>query len=924
MQRSALARLLMDANRVVPAEVLIEQLWGQVPPPRARATLQVHMANLRKLLKAEVTTDLPEPRLEGRARGYVLHVADDELDVARFRMLCQAGRTAMRQGDNQAGRELLAEGLALWRGQPFPDLDGVAEALPEVAGLAEERLSAVQDRIHADLALGHGADLVAELDVLTASYPLRETFQAQRIVALYRAGRQAEALEAYREVRRLLRDELGVDPHPELRRLETAVLRQDPTLDAPKVEAHIRRLPAPAHRLVGRREHLSALATLIEDPHVRLVTILGPGGSGKSRLALEVAALAQEDPGRLVHFVQLGSLTDHRLVMSTVARVLGLGSVPGTSLLDQLSLHLEERTSLIVLDNFEHLLPAATELSALLSVAPDLTVLATSRIPLRISAEHEYDLPPLTLPSEGPLAALDVLGQNEAVALFVERATSVRAEFSLTEDVAATVVAICRRLDGLPLALELAAARVKVAGAEELLARLDARLDVLTGGPRDLLPRQRTLRATIEWSHDLLGPADQELFAQLAVFAGGCTLDAARAVLAAGVDGARLLDRAEDLVTHSLLRARRSRDGSTRLWMLETIREFAAERLDATPGGLDIRRQHAQHYLALAESAAPRLVGGDQLASLGRLREEDENLRAALAWCAQRGEREMCLRLAGALGHYWELTGALDEGRRWLDLSLTMPGGAAEASLLTAHSGAGSLAFAQGDYARAEHLHGVALELARRLHDLSAEAFALNNLGAQASQTGRVDEAHRLFSQAVILAEDVGDSRVAGIAKHNLGLQAFHGGAIERAADLFQQALLLFRHVGDMWLVANTTTGLALCHQLRGDLVGARRELLDSLDIATGLGVTLFALEAIEGLAVLAARSDAAYLAVRYLAGATAGRRLIGAPLEAAEAARTDAMLVDLRARLGDERFQRAWAEGTGLALPELVAEARA
>jgi predicted ATPase/DNA-binding SARP family transcriptional activator len=612
-----LALLLLSANRVVTTDRLIEELWHGDPPPTAAVALQNSVAQLRRRLGAEAIVTHPG--------GYELRVAPGALDVHRFERALADAAEALAARRYEAALERLDAAQALWRGPPLTDVAFEPFAAAECERLEELRLGALEQRFDCELALGRHAAAVAPLKRLIAEHPLRERLRAQLMLALNAGGQQADALAVYRDARATLVEELGLEPGPELRRIEQAILTQRPLPARPGGAAGA--VPAPATPLIGRAGELAAVAELLR-AGARVITLTGPGGMGKTRLALEAAAHADA-------FVDLARATEAAEVAPAVA--LALGVAP-----DELGAQLRDR--LLILDNLEQITGAAGAVGALVTSAPGLTVLATSRRALGLAGEHELPVGPLAL--------------SDAVALFVQRASARAAPGGD----AAVVAEICRRLDRLPLAIELAARWSRVLAPVQLLARLEHRLDMAAQGAEDRPARQRTLRATIDWSHRLLEPAEQRLLAWLAVFAGGWTLEAAEAVC----PDPATLERLGALVDRSLVAVDAA---AGRFALLETIREYALERLAEGGEEAPARAAHAGWCLALAEAAHPELVGRDQDRWYERLDAEHANLREALAWSLEH-EHELALELAGALWRFWQQRGHLAEGREWLSRAL--------------------------------------------------------------------------------------------------------------------------------------------------------------------------------------------------------------------------------------------------------------
>jgi predicted ATPase/class 3 adenylate cyclase len=456
--------------------------------------------------------------------------------------------------------------------------------------------------------------------------------------------------------------------------------------------------------LIGRKREVAEVYERLLRPEVRLLTLTGVGGTGKTRLGLQAAAELTEQFEDGVFFVSLAAIRDPQLVVPAMAATLGVKEAGGQPLLESVEDSLGEKHILLMVDNFEQVIEAAPVVTELLSTASNLKVLATSRIPLRLYGEHEYAVPPLALPDPERLPSVERLTHYEAVRLFVERAQAAKADFSVTNESAPAVAQICYRLDGLPLAIELAAARIKVLSPQKMLGRLGNRLKLLTGGARDLPERQRTLRSTIEWSYGLLGEGEKVLFARLSVFAGGRTMEAIEAICDAEGDlPVDVLDGLSSLVDKSLLKQEEGAGGEPRFVMLETIHEFAREKLQESEESEDIRRLHAEYFLALAEEAEPAVEGAQQPVWLERLEEEHDNMRRALSWSLGQGQdSELALRMSAALGEFWYLRGYFGEGRRWLEEALAKSGRTPTAARARALQRVSWLAFQQGDLDRAE------------------------------------------------------------------------------------------------------------------------------------------------------------------------------------------------------------------------------
>jgi len=605
-----------------------------------------------------------------------------------------------------------------------------------------------------------------------------------------------------------------------------------PAAPAPVAEAAaVTNLPVPPTPLIGRDVELAELVELASRPDVRLVTLTGIGGTGKTRLAIAAAAELAPSLGR-AFFVDLAPVAEASVVGSAIGQVLGIEEGSDVPVAEAIARGLGEGSALLVLDNFEQVMPAAELVHDLLAAAPELRVLVTSQAPLHLRDEHEY-----------PLSPLD---EERAINLFVSRAQAVKPGFELTDENHDAVAGICRRLDGLPLALELAAARVKLLSAEAILRRLEDSLDLLTGGASDLPDRQRTLRDAIDWSYQLLEPPEQALLARLGVFAGGCSLELADAVAGGGEGVGDSLEVLASLVDKSLVRQRDGADGEPRFGLLETIREFALERLEEQGELEELRRRHAERFLALVEAAEPELLRANQVVWLERLDVEHDNIRAALAWATAAGEVELALRLAGALVRFWSTRGLMREGRTRLAEALAAPDGVAPAILAKGHFAAGYAALGEGDFREARSDFERSLEQARAASDERAEGAALAQLAWLSMAGGEAEEARTLAEQSAGLAEKAGDTLVASGAATTLADIALAEGKADEAIELYERGLTLRRGLGDRRLVANSLVGLGRAELLKGDYgraaalfeeaLGQAREVKDTWIISVAHG----------------------------------------------------------------------------------------
>jgi non-specific serine/threonine protein kinase len=693
-------------------------------------------------------------------------------------------------------------------------------------------------------------------------------------------------------------------------------------------------LPVPLTSFVGREQEAAAVVALLREPDVRLVTLTGPGGVGKTRLAVrvadEVAGAPSTSSGQAfangVAFVPLAAVPDAALVVPAVAHALGVREAGDRPLADRLVDALRERHLLLVLDNVEHVAAAAPFVVALLVGCPGLTVLATGRASLRLSGEHVVAIPPLGVPSAGGPASAAEIGRAEAVRLFVARARAARHDFVLTDGNAADVAAVVRRLDGLPLAVELAAARVAHLPPAALLTRLGRLLPMLTGGAQDLPPRQRTMAATIAWSHDLLSPEERILFRRLAVFVGGFTLEAAEAVAATfGRSGADVLDGIASLMAMSLLRQVDGPDTQTpRYAMLEMIREFGWDRLTTSGEECEARRAHAGFFLALAERADPSIWGGpDHRLWLDRLEADLPNLRAALAWLEASGSGSEFLRLAAALGGLWQFRSYRVEAYGWLTRALAKGGDTVPAARAMALLKLGVLEMDRGGR-EAAGLVAESVAIRQHLGDERGVGHALIMLGRVLMDQGDVARAVQVTGEAAALLERLGDLTGLALTRLQLGRAALLQGDTERAQTLLTEALTRYRQAGFTYGVANTLLTLGQFEADRGNPAAAACHFAESVrlwDEIKNLEGLTETLAATGRMAVTVGRPDA----TPWLLGAAAalGEALGTSPSPLKHAQREHAA-VAARPALGEEKFAASWAAGRALSPEEAAAETSA
>ena len=1092
--RALLGLLLLAANQRVTTDELIEGLWGEAPPATAATALQGTVSRLRKLL---ARGGAARNVLATETGGYLLHVEREQLDLHRFERLAAEGRAALATGDAAGAATVLREALGLWRGPPLDDLRYESFAQSEIKRLDELRLAAFEDRIDADLALGRHAEVIAELELLVSEHPLRERLRGQLMLALYRSGRQADALASYQALRDDLVAELGIDPGRELRELHRRILNHDDSLaprppatrlpagtvtllaaafDAPtrlvqevrdryaalvvdaqarmraaadanegiEVESvgesflyafgsargalrtaaaaqrrfaeggwpeevdvrlrvgihtgeptvagqryvgidvqrvgrictaahgrqtlvsagtrqvvddlpagldlrdvgeqrledggpserlyqlvvpgigaefpppralHPTNVPRPATPLVGRREALARLRELVLRDDVRLVTLTGVGGSGKSRLALELGAELLDDFRDGVFLVPLASIADRELVLPTVAHVLSVPEVPGEALAETLVRSLAAKDLLLVLDNFEQILPAARELTVLVERTQALKLVVTSRAALRISPEHRFAVPPLAVPELRREPSPESLAENEAATLFAQRAQAVDRSFAITRENAAAVAEISVRLDGLPLALELAAARVNLLSPAALLARLDDRFRVLTAGAHDRPRRQQTLRATLDWSHDLLADVDALLFRRLAIFAGGCTVEAAERVCdLEEAGGLHIVDALESLVEKSLVQRGEGARGEPRFSMLETVHEYARERLAAAGEADALASAHARSYLDLAQHAYERRL--DDESEMGALLErEHDNLRAAAAWLA-RADPGRYVRLAGILAWFWNARSHIGEGRDRLAHALELEAACTPADRARCLVGSALLETWRGEI-KAATAH---LEEARatweQLGDRLETAVTLDALAYARLLAGDLARARAEAAWNVEEALALGRPELACRGRLMVALVAVAEGDADSAEPLARDALADAIERVDLRREMEARHVLGDCALIRGDCEEAERRYAATIRSARRCGDLAQAAVDLEGVAMAAAGRGDTERAVWLAGAASAAFDRFAADMDAVEfwASFRNLFLDPAKAALGP-RARAVWEEGRRLPL---------
>ncbi|MGW1966192.1 AfsR/SARP family transcriptional regulator [Streptomyces sp. NPDC001935] len=978
MLRRLLAVLLVRAGRPVQLSDLLDALWDGHPPPSARKTAQVYVHRLRRELEGG-------QNLRHGPLGYSLTVDPTELDLLRFVDLADRGRLARRSGLLEEAGELFRLGLSLWRGTALADVSDVGLLATEATRLEQQRLQVYEEYAEVALELGRHADVVTELEELTRSHPFHERLRGQAMLALHRSGRRADALSLYRDARRLFTEELGIEPGAPLQHLHAAMLRSHGgTLDvvtrrgpaeppgeggaespgsaggagiaagtraagtpvrsaSPFGESSATpgdaqglvngsaareatgrrgagRLPVEVTSFIGRQSELEAVGRLVRSS--RLVTLTGVGGVGKSRVALRVAHDAQPAFPDGFWFVELSAVQDPGMVAHSVVQALDLDDRTVKPPVEVLEEFLLSRQALLVLDTCEHLVDACAVLvETLLKSAPGIRVLATSRESLNIGGEEVFVLAPLAVPR--PLHPPGSTVESDGVALFVERAQAANQEFTLTPANRDAVGRLCAMLDGIPLALELAAVRLRSMSVEQILERLDHSFTPLGFGRRTALPRHQTMRATMDWSHHLCSAGERLLWARLSVFSGSFHLDAVEAVCCdRELPRAAVADLLSGLVEKSVLQWEEGISG-TRLRILDTVRQYGAEQLWRRGEPERLRMRHRDHYLRSARRFEDGWFGPDQLNWCRLMRLEHDNIRSAIDYCLSRPEEHLAgLDLVGRLWWYWTSCGLYAEGRHYLDRFLNLDQEPGE-ERIRALWACGHVAMGQGD---ADAVHRVALmcrALAAQSGDPVALGFAQHLLGTAAALRGELDEAAELTAAAVQQLRDTGSGANA-LAMCLIGRGFVHllRGELEAAVGVLQEQRSLSDECGEVW---TRTWGDSLRSSVdlaRGDIRSAVTHARAALTVRYQLSDSLGFAMCVETLAQAAlaggdARRAACLLGAAQRIWRMSGPPQLGSPELRAARARCEQ---GARALVGDASYESAYSRGAELSLDEVLA----
>ena len=859
-QRDLLALLLLEVDRTVSADRLIDRLWEGAPPPTAGSALQVYVAKLRKLLHDPVQI------ITGNG-GYRLKIDGKMLDSQCFEQLTTTGQDALRAGSFRTAAARLQSALEMWRGDALADVRHLEGAQVEATRLEELRAQALGDYIDAELAMGNSAAMTARLEQVVKEHPLKERHWAQLMLALYRDDRQADALRVYQRASLILGEELGIEPGPHLRELEEQILLHDPNLlissFSPEILTNLERQIT---SFVGRDQELERLTQLVlERP---LVTLTGPGGSGKTRLALRLGETLLASYADGVWIVDLGSVSQSSQVPYKVAEALSITEQPGNPLALTVGRHLEQKELLLIIDNCEHVLANAARLTQeLLSGCPNLSVLATSRERLGIDGETTWTVPPLAFPAAN--SEVTIASGHDAVDLFTERARLIDPEFRLDETKSVRVAEICRRLDGLPLAIELAAARVNVLSLDDISERLGDRFTLLSRRSRFQPLRHATLKAAIQWSYDLLDDAERTLFRRLSVFNGRFLLNDAAEICGdrTTVPSSEVFEVLERLVEKSLVVAHTANDGPTRFSILETLRAFANELQQEAGEPERIEDRHADRFLRLAQQGEVELQAGHQPEWLDRLEGDHDNLRAAFDWLMDSDRVEDALRMGTALRWFWKMHDHVSEGSDRLQRALAR-GQAVEPAIRARALMAAGILLSSSDVDRAYLLLEESQELAGKSEDILCQGLARGWLGLLDRIGDRLDDSRNHLTSALALLESSGEPWAVAFVLGHLGVLAREQGALDQATAYHERALEIDRETRNGQSEAWNLAGLGLVHLYQDNHQRSQILLEKSLVVHRDLGFDFEVASMSILLAISFARAGAPEKATAYLAEA--------------------------------------------------------
>jgi predicted ATPase/DNA-binding SARP family transcriptional activator len=908
--RVLLAALLLRPNTVVSADRLADTLWAQ-PRPGAKGLLYSRVSEIRAAMRTAAGG--PVAGLETHTAGYLLRVPADALDAWRFERLVEAGLSAARAGRPDEAVAHQREALALWRGPALADLAHRPEAAAEIARLDELRMRAVEARIDADLARGRHREVIAELVALVAEHPLNEQLWAQLMLARYRSDQPGDAVATFDTVRRQLAEQLGADPGEPLRRLHQQILRQDPALQpVPPSPQRPRPLSRSLTSFVGRDPELSTARRLLRTE--RLVTVTGVGGVGKSRLALEAASrTGVADP---VWLVELAALAQPDLLGDTVGDVLGVPSHGIRPRADLIEEHLRDLDGLLLLDNCEHLVDAVAGFAVrILATCPGLRVLATSRERLGVTGEVLLPLTGLPLPGAEPDTP-EAARESAAVRLFAERAGAVDPDFALTGETVAAVATICRELDGLPLAIELAAAHANAFTVTEMVTRLDDRFTLLARGSRTADPRHRTLQAVIDWSYRLLDADERRLLARLSVFAGRFDLAWAEQLAADLHPSARVAGLIAALVDKSLLLRE-----SGRYRMLETLRAYGTERL-AEQGELrSVRDRHATLVAAMADELGRGYLGGRRSRSVQLIDATMEQFRTAMEWTVADDDAGTALRIASNLTTYWHISGQYAVGRRWLRHALDAGGEPSAAVRARALSGLTGLASLQGDLTAATAAGEEAAELFRQVGDVRGYGLVLRRLATAEAIRGNLDRAETLLADVLDAAREAGWPWLLGWAYTQLGLVTSFRGDWDRTATLAAEAEKAVLDAGDPEVLAFAwLLSAEAARNLCGPAAGADR-LCDALRLLDEVEMHWSITMGLHYASLVFADLGRPGRELVLLSAGHELRRRTGGVFFSVLAEHQEKRLDQLRATLDADAFAAGWEAGRVRPITQIVAE---